>query len=139
MDKYEINMHMRAGTAAGKERTCGMKIQHSTLDSAQSHADALNKRAEVQSGKRDRVEPYPCPWCSPSLLMAVLYWHVGREMTPEEREQYKGLSWRHETTQDPAHAGGASHRPCRSRAVYGSILQCAGSSRIYMHDHTGRV
>ena len=88
MDKKEIAMHLRAGNAAGKERTCGLKVQHDTLEGAQGHADALNRRAEVVAGERDRTEPYPCPWCSPSVFMAHFYWHVGREMTAEEREQY---------------------------------------------------
>jgi len=88
VDRHERDMHLRAGTAAGKERTCGTKFQHDTLDGAQRHAEALNRRPEVATGERHRVEPYPCPWCSPSPFMNYYYYHVGREMTQEEREKY---------------------------------------------------
>lgn len=88
MNRKEIRMHLAAGIAAGSERTCGLKIQHDTLESAQSHADALNRREVVATGERQRVEPYPCPWCSPSPFIDVFYYHVGREMTEEERKQY---------------------------------------------------
>jgi hypothetical protein len=84
MDRAEINVHLRAATAAGKDSACGTKIQHSTLDGAQSHADSLNRRPEVLP----RSEPYPCPWCSPSPNLGRFYWHVGREMTEEERVKY---------------------------------------------------
>lgn len=88
MNRKEILMHLAAGRAAGIDRTCGMKMQHDTLESAQSHADALNRRPEVATGERHRVEPYPCVWCSPSPFMDRFYYHVGREMTEEERKQY---------------------------------------------------
>lgn len=89
MDRKEIKMHLAAGTVAGKDSTCGTKLQHDTLEGAQSHADALNRRPEVVSGERHRVEPYPCVWCSPSAYMDKYYYHVGREMTEEERKQYE--------------------------------------------------
>jgi hypothetical protein len=90
MDISEINMRLTARLAAGKESACGLKFQHSTLEGAQSHADGLNKRPEVERGERHRTEPYPCPWCSPGVYEGQLiyddeeevYWHVGREMTP---------------------------------------------------------
>lgn len=88
MDPKEVRMHFAAGEAAGKFSTCGLKIQHDTLEGAQSHADALNRRPEVVSGARYRVEPYPCVWCSVSPVMGRFYYHVGREMTAKERKQY---------------------------------------------------
>ena len=88
MELKEIHMHLAAGTAAGKKSTCGTKIQHSTLEGAQRHADSLNSRPEVHSGEKNRQEPYPCPWCSPSILMGSYYWHVGREMTQAERDKW---------------------------------------------------
>lgn len=88
MNSNEIRMHLRAANAAGRKSACGHKIQHTTLQSAESHAHGLNSRPEVLTGEKPRSEPYPCPWCSPSLIMGVYYWHVGREMTKEERDKY---------------------------------------------------
>ena len=88
MEEGEIRMHLRAAKAAGRKSACGYKIQHSTLESAESHAHGLNQRPEVISGEKPRSEPYPCPWCSPSLYMDHYYYHVGRALTPEEREKY---------------------------------------------------
>lgn len=94
MDDREIAMHLKAARAAGKESACGVKLQHTTLLQAEAAAQSLNHRKEVLDGTRNRVEPYPCPFCSPNLVNSawgrpVYLWHVGREMTPEEREQYR--------------------------------------------------
>ena len=88
MSPEEIWMHFAAGEAAGRDSACGTKIQHDTLEGAQSHADALNRRPEVVAGERARVEPYPCVWCSLCPAMGRYYYHVGREMTAEEIEAY---------------------------------------------------
>jgi hypothetical protein len=84
----EIAMHFRAGLAAGYERTCGTKIQHDDEASAQVHARSLNNRPATLQGAFRRVEPYPCPFCSPDPECGYYFWHVGREMTPAERAQY---------------------------------------------------
>ena len=90
MSEKEVLMHFKAARAAGQESACGMKMQHDQLASAQVHADSLNKREE-KAGSDKRFEAYPCPFCSPSTSVIVdrFYFHVGRAMTREEREQYR--------------------------------------------------
>lgn len=88
MDKREARMHMLAAEAAGRDSACGMKFQHGTEDAAWRAANHLNRRPEVAAGERHRVEPYPCPFCSPSQFNEIFYWHVGREMTTEERKHW---------------------------------------------------
>lgn len=82
-----IYMHLRAGAAAGRSRTCGTKIKHPSEDAAQRHADSLNRRAAVISGEKYRCEPYPCAFCSDPEADDFT-WHVGREMTAEKRSQF---------------------------------------------------
>ncbi len=91
MDDRDIQMHLKAARAAGKKSACGIKLQHTTLLQAEAAAESLNRRKEVLDGTRNRVEPYPCPFCSLNLdpVRPLYLWHVGREMTPEERAQYR--------------------------------------------------
>jgi len=91
MDDADIQMHLKAARAAGRESACGVKLQHSTVKSAEAAAKSLNRREVVLTGARNYVEPYPCPFCSPNLNPAnpLYLWHVGRAMTPEEREYYR--------------------------------------------------
>lgn len=77
-------MHLAAGRYFGQESTCGNKIRHSSEEKAQGHADALNRRGNQSHG----VEPYPCYWCSPDKENNTHIWHVGRILTPEERELF---------------------------------------------------
>lgn len=93
MDAVEMKMHFRAAEAAGQESACGVKFQHESEWDAERAARALNSRKEVEIGELHRVEPYPCVFCSPMPMAHQYYWHVGPEMTPEERETYQ------ETTQ----------------------------------------
>lgn len=89
VDSQGIKMHMAAARDAGKESACGEKFQHDSEDAAWRAANHLNRRPEVETGERHRVEPYPCPFCSPyPELDGWYFWHVGREMTPEERERW---------------------------------------------------
>jgi len=76
----DILMHYRAAREAGPESACGSKQAHGTEEQADRHAAHLNGRVEVKLGQRHRVEAYPCPFC--------FTWHVGREMTFAEREQW---------------------------------------------------
>lgn len=78
MDDTERQMHLRAGEFYGKDATCGppgkSKINYAGEDSAARAA--IRQSEEYQ---RD-LEAYPCFWCGG--------WHIGREMTQEEREQF---------------------------------------------------
>jgi len=49
------NLHLAAGLACGKERTCGKKQSYSDEDSALSAAGAHNR----WEGRKHDVEPYP--------------------------------------------------------------------------------
>jgi hypothetical protein len=86
----EIEMHFRAAKAAGQESACGLKLQHQSLDGAEGAARSLNRRNEA-AGDPKRFEAYPCPFCSPSPspIIGAFYYHVGRKMTDDEREQFR--------------------------------------------------
>lgn len=74
MEKWEIDMHLAAGKAYGRENTCGRKIDYKSEESAVRAAEAL-------SAKFDReLEAYPCAFC--------FGWHIGRTMTAEERTTF---------------------------------------------------
>lgn len=78
MNSQEVLMHMRAGREYGKESTCGQKNQY--------HSEELaNKLAAKMTAKHKGeklLEAYPCYWC--------LLWHIGRAMTEEEQNTFKG-------------------------------------------------
>lgn len=71
MERWEIDMHLAAGRAYGKERTCGRKIDYKSEVSA-------FKAANGMMAKRSKdLEAYPCAFC--------FGWHIGRKMTEDER------------------------------------------------------
>ena len=74
MDEAEFNMHIEAGLAAGKERTCGKKTDFKSEETAARVAPKVS----VKFGHD--MEAYPCAFCNG--------WHVGREMTAEERVKW---------------------------------------------------
>ena len=65
-------MHIAAGIAAGRDRTCGKKVGYTSEASAQAGADAMNRKP----GTRNVLEAYPCAFCA--------RWHVGRKMSEAE-------------------------------------------------------
>lgn len=71
MDGKEILMHIRAGLVYGQDATCGNKIDYKREESAVKAA-----RAMMDKGSKS-LEPYPCAFCHG--------WHIGREMTVEEK------------------------------------------------------
>ena len=71
MDETEIRMHLRAGEAAGIERTCGTKTDFKSEETATKVAPKVSAKFGHD------MEAYPCAFCSG--------WHVGRTMTVEER------------------------------------------------------
>ncbi len=74
MNDAERDMHLRAGLHYGRRATCGEKIDYKSEGTAVKAAAAMTRK------NHRAVEGYPCFWCAG--------WHVGREMTPEEREQF---------------------------------------------------
>lgn len=74
MDEAERLIHLQAGKAYGKERTCGSKVNYRTEGTATKSAEKMSLK---QSGD---LEAYPCFWCNG--------WHIGRSLTPEERQQF---------------------------------------------------
>jgi hypothetical protein len=78
MSPEEIAMHREAGLAYGREATCGSKVDYKSEDSAMRAARAMTLKHESTDGKK--IEAYPCAWCSG--------WHVGREMSAEEKERF---------------------------------------------------
>lgn len=75
MDAQEFAMHLAAGKHYGQASACGAKIRHGSEERAASAARVLNGRHLPH-----KVEAYPCYWCND--------WHVGREMTEEERSLF---------------------------------------------------
>lgn len=74
MDPYIHSLHIKAGTLAGVERTCGVKQRYPTEESASRASTAMNKKPTT----RKELEPYPCAFCG--------LWHVGRKMSMAELE-----------------------------------------------------
>jgi hypothetical protein len=71
MDEVERQMHLRAGLAAGEERTCGKKTDFKSEETATKVAPKVSAKFGHE------MEGYPCVFCDG--------WHVGRTMTAEER------------------------------------------------------
>lgn len=67
-------MHLAAGEAYGREATCGNKIDYKGEERASQAATTLSAKYG-----RD-MEGYPCFFCGG--------WHIGRAMTPQERESF---------------------------------------------------
>lgn len=61
---------------AARERGCGQKIRHQTVEAALSHAARLNRRDNGLT-----FEPYRCRYCSS--------WHVGRTVDSPREEVVK--------------------------------------------------
>ena len=80
MDAQEFAMHMNAGKHYGQASACGTKIRHGSESEAERHALALNRHPSRKGGENPQ-EHYPCYWCN--------HWHVGREMTEEERSRFR--------------------------------------------------
>lgn len=77
MDSRLHRLHLLAGQAAGKERTCGTKVKYETEELAVKAANSINK-----SNNRKHInEAYPCPFCGK--------WHIGREMSEQELKNYE--------------------------------------------------
>jgi hypothetical protein len=77
MDAVIVAMHLAAGREYGREATCGTKVKYG------SEETAIFVAANMTIKFNRSMEGYPCFWCDD--------WHIGREMTPEECEQFMGL------------------------------------------------
>lgn len=112
-------MHLRAGEAYGRDATCGLKVDYKREESAIRAAQAMT--AKRTDGKR--LEAYPCFFCAG--------WHVGREMTDEERARF-------------AHGGvtGYADGDCKS-PVSGSTPDIASMTeqerRELANEHRGEI
>lgn len=63
MSDKEREFHLKAGWRAGKDRTCGKKVDYKTEESAAKAAVKMSEKYE-----RD-LEHYPCCFCEG--------WHIG--------------------------------------------------------------
>lgn len=79
MTPEDFEMHLRAGATYGRESTCGIKIDYASEQTASKAALAMTAR-QKKLGYERPLEAYPCTWCSG--------WHIGREMTEEERIRF---------------------------------------------------
>ena len=76
MDEDIYNLHLEAGKAIGRDKTCGRKIDYKTEQKAIESATRMN----LKPNTRNILEAYPCAFCHG--------WHIGRAMTKEELESY---------------------------------------------------
>ena len=72
-------LHLKAGFQAGKERTCGKKIDYKSEDTARKAVFKITKKGK----NRHLLEPYPCLFCEG--------WHIGRKMSMKELEIHKDV------------------------------------------------
>jgi len=70
MDEETMLRHLYAGRRAGREATCGTKVDYKSEPSAFKAAVAM-----MAKGSKE-LEPYPCPFCGG--------WHIGRKMSEDE-------------------------------------------------------
>lgn len=76
MDPEIHDLHIRAGRAVGRERTCGQKVAYGSEETASKAAASMNRKPKT----RNVLEPYPCAFCGK--------WHIGRAMSREELERH---------------------------------------------------
>ncbi|WP_310483564.1 hypothetical protein [Chamaesiphon sp. VAR_48_metabat_403] len=76
MNEDIYSLHLNAGKAIGKDKTCGSKIDYQTELTASEAAERMNSKPNT----RNILEAYPCAFCQG--------WHIGRAMTKEELESY---------------------------------------------------
>jgi hypothetical protein len=74
MSEEEIQVHLKAGEAYGRDATCGTKVNYAGEERAVLAAKRLSEKY-----RRD-LEGYPCFWCKG--------WHIGRAMTKEEWAEF---------------------------------------------------
>ena len=66
VDKFTHNRHIQAGLIAGKDATCGKKIDYKSETTANKAANRMNTKATTNH----LLEAYPCVFCDG--------WHIGR-------------------------------------------------------------
>lgn len=75
MSNELVSLHYDAAFRAGREKSCGNKVDHRTYERALVASYRLNDSGHA----RHEVEPYPCPFCQG--------WHVGNKMSEEEFQE----------------------------------------------------
>ena len=91
MENKVYNLHLKAGFQAGKDRTCGKKIDYGSESTALKAVFKISEKGK----NRHFLEPYPCVFCEG--------WHIGRKMSLKElmthddvelpKEYVKMLKW----------------------------------------------
>lgn len=76
MNEDIYNLHLNAGRAIGKDKTCACKIDYKSEETAIEAADRMNSKPNT----RNILAAYPCAFCQG--------WHIGRAMTREELEHH---------------------------------------------------
>jgi hypothetical protein len=77
VDINTIVLHLRAGFACGREKTCGTKDSYKTERAAKRLAYALSAKYEKQ------LQHYPCIFCG--------QWHIGNKIDFDRLEQLASL------------------------------------------------
>jgi hypothetical protein len=65
MEDYEYERRLAIGERAGREKTCGVKVDYRTESKAESAAIMHSSKAGY------KLEAYPCFFCGG--------WHIGRK------------------------------------------------------------
>lgn len=73
MDEETTQKHLMAGLKAGRESTCGSKINYKSELRAVDTAARMNQRKSLKE-----LEAYPCVFCKG--------WHIGRKMSSKESD-----------------------------------------------------
>lgn len=76
MDTVTHDLHIQAGTIAGREATCGTKVDYQSEETAAKAALTMNAKPRTRSV----LEPYPCAFCHG--------WHIGRAMSVEDMRAF---------------------------------------------------
>ena len=76
MNEEIYNLHLEAGMAVGKDKTCGCKIDYKSEEKAIEAATQMNGKPNT----RNILEASPCAFCRG--------WQIGRAMTIAELESY---------------------------------------------------
>lgn len=70
MDTYLQELHKKYALRAGKDRSCGNKVDYKSYETANKTALKLSVKFKKE------MEAYPCPYCDG--------WHIGRKLSTDE-------------------------------------------------------
>jgi len=79
MENKLFRLHLLAGKASGRAKTCGKKVNYKSEQTATNAATCLNQKGKT----RGNLEPYPCFFCDG--------WHIGASMSIDVLEELASM------------------------------------------------